>query len=429
MILVGKTTRGKTLRAALAQSYFGAFWTEKEIPLLWKNATAASIIQLMAAAGDCLFLVDDFMVSGDAGADAKFAEKVDVVTRAVVGGGGSSRLNPDGSLQAEGGAPRSVLVTTAESMPRGHSLRSRFLVLTVEPDERRLDRFKEEARAGLYAGVMAAFVEWFAPRKAEFARTCVEEVDRIAGRFGEGTGDRRTAEQLAHVALGIKEFIAFAAEHGVPREALETLRALTWQTLQALATDQHDTQDAVDPVVQFQESLAAAVRSGVGYVSLPDGTAPPDAHLWGWEPQASGRTRSPGGHDDDDAGTLEVVYRSSGDRVGYLDPETGETWIIPDTALGLARRVCERTGTPLAIGREDLPRRLSERGVLARDDRKTRGTWYCRRRIAGNVVGGFLVLRAGALLGADQTQHGGVSDGAEGAGRVAAAAPDTRTLQ
>lgn len=426
MILVGKTARGKTLRAALAQSYFGAFWTEKEVPVLWKNATAASIIQLMATAGDCLFLVDDFMVSGDAGGDAKFAEKVDVVTRAVVGGGGSSRLNPDGSLQAEGGAPRSILVTTAESMPRGHSLRSRFLVLTVEPDEQSLDRYKEEARAGIYAGVMAAFVRWFAPRKADFARRCVEEVDSIAGRFCEGTGDRRTAEQLAHVALGVGEFIEFAKQEGVPLEPLEALRTLNWQTLQALASDQHDTQDAVDPVVQFQESLAAALRSGAGYLSLPDGKAPHDAHLWGWEPQTTGSSR----YDDVvDVGGTTAAYRASGDRIGYLDTETEEVWLIPDAALGIARRMCERTGTPLAIGREDLPRRLDERGILLRNERKTRGTWGCRRRIGGKVVGGFLVLRAAALLGADQTQAEG-HDGLVGPeGQVTSDTSDTRTLQ
>ena len=407
---------GKSMLAALAQQHFGAGLHESALPASVKHSTAASVNALRAIVGDALFVLDDFLVSGNSVEDLKLSEKVDSVVRAQYGGTGAQRLSRDGSLSTAGTPPRSTLVITGETLPRGHSLRSRMLVLELPgPIEQDLAPHKRLAADGVYARAMAGYLRWLAPRLDELRAELRELVLATSEKLAQSR-DHRTALLLAEVAVGVKYFLAFARDVGAMTDAdAESARALTWQTLKAMAGAQLGHQSAQDPALRFLQLLDAALTSGRCHITLPDGGAPADAPAWGWR---AAQSRTPVDEDElvDDlpvieppAGakaTVSKLYRPSGPCAGIVDAKGDTVWIRAEVAHEVARQMGAGVGDPLPLALEDLGRRLHEKGLLEADELKTRRTYTVRKRVGGKIQGGYLCLSLSAL---GREEHGSVS--------------------
>jgi len=432
LYLSAPPTTGKSMLAALAQQHFGAGLHEGALPASVKHSTAASVNQLRSVVGDAVFVLDDFLVSGNVVEDLKLNEKVDSVVRAQYGGTGAQRLSRDGSLSNASTPPRSTLVITGETLPRGHSLRSRMLVLELPgPIERDLGPHKRAAADGLYAGAMAGYVRWLAPR-LEAVRLELRETVLATSEKLSGERDHRTALLLAEVAVGVKYFLAFAVELGaVAADEGEQLRKLTWTTLQAMARAQMTHHVAQDPALRFCSLLAAALQAGRCHVALGDGKAPTDAAQWGWRTRSRAESNEeplpepadpvvddflnslPPGPPPEGAKSEHIpVYQPSGPCVGVTDPRSAFVWIRAEVAHQVCRELAAGTGDPLPITLEDLGRRLHEKGLLAADELKSRRTFTVRKKIGARVQGGYLCM-AVATLGApeDDAVVSGVSTG------------------
>lgn len=399
---------GKSMLAALAQQHFGAGLHEFALPASVKHSTAASVNALRALVGDAVFVLDDFLVSGNAVEDLKLSDKIDTVVRAQYGGTGAQRLSRDGSLSTAGTPPRSTLVITGETLPRGHSLRSRMLVLELPgPIEKDLAPQKRAAAEGVYARAMAGYLRWLAPRLDEIRAELRALVATTAEKL-TSERDHRTGLLLAEVAVGVKYFLEFAESVGaMSREHVAGAKTLTWKTLQEMARAQRVHQVSQDPALRFCQLLDAALVSGRCHVTLPDGGAPPEAPTWGWR---AAQSRAP--VEDDElvdelplpdapegakAAPVSKVYRPNGPGVGLIDPKGSVVWVRAEVAHEVARQVGAGVGDPLPIALEDLGRRLHEKGLLASDELKSRRTYTVRRRVGGKVQGGYLALRLSAL--------------------------------
>ena len=409
---------GKSLLAALAQQHYGAGMHEAALPASVKHSTAASVNALRALVGDAVFVLDDFMVSGNAADDAKINEKIDNIVRAQYGGTGAQRLTRDGSLSTNAAPPpRSTLILTGETLPRGGSLRQRLLVLELPG---RLDQdlgpMKVAAAKGVYAGAMAAFLRWLAPQmdavRAELRELVAAAAARLRADARDVDRDHRTAFLLAEVDVGVQLFSRFAAhvDEGLGGE-LEMLRQLTRAALREMTSSQHAHRAAQDPAVRFIELLAAALSGGRCHVTLDDGTAPENATAWGWrvagstpnveseEPaQIEAFDDHPAPAPEAPARSKRIVYRGMGDCVGVVHAAEGLVWIKPEVAMGAVRAMAVSSGDPLALTTEDLPRRLHEKGLLAKTDLKSNRAYAVRGPKETGFARGYLCLKTSVLL-------------------------------
>ncbi len=409
---------GKSLLAALAQQHFGAGMHEAALPASVKHSTAASVNALRALVGDAVFVLDDFMVSGNTAEDLKLNEKVDSVVRAQYGGTGAQRLTRDGSLATNAAPPpRSTLVITGETLPRGHSLRSRLLVLELPGRiEQDLAPAKTLAAEGVYAGAMAAYVRWLAPQmdrvRAELRDHVATSAARLRADSKEVDRDHRTALLLAEVDVGLLYFRRFAAhvDEGLGGE-LEMLHQLTRATLRSMVSAQLAHRAAQDPIVRFLELLSAALSGGCCHVALDDGTAPEHATAWGWRvagssPVAESEEAEQMEAFDDHpapepaaaARAKRIIYRGMGDCVGVVHALEGLVWIKPEIAMKAVRALASSSGDPLALTTEDLPRRLYEKGLLAKDDFKTNRAYAVRGPKEAKFGRGYLCLRTATIF-------------------------------
>jgi hypothetical protein len=408
---------GKSMLAALAQQHFGPAFHENALPASVKHSTAASVNALRSLVGDALFTLDDFMVSGNAAEDLKLGDKIDSVVRAQYGGTGAQRLARDGTLAATGaGAPRSTLLITGETLPRGHSLRTRMLVLELPgPIARDLDAHKRQAAAGLYASAMAAYVAWLAPQldqvRGELRELVLQTAVKLAGRAEAGGRDHRTAHLLAEVAVGMRYFLRFAVDAGaITPDVAEQYRQVTWVALQAIQSQQALVRSTQDPAQRFCELVSSALASGRCYLTRSDGSAPEEPTAWGWR-QARSVAAQPEVPEELDPMVMDfggdlpprapappskAQYSPSGPCIGVIDSGP-HVFLRVEAAHEVARAVAVAVGDPLPLTLEDLPKRLYERGLLARTELETRRTFTVRKAVGRRMLGGYLCIPATAL--------------------------------
>lgn len=418
--LAAQPGAGKSLLAALAQQHYGAGMHEAALPASVKHSTAASVNALRALVGDAVFVLDDFMVSGTAD-DLKLNEKIDSVVRAQYGGTGAQRLQRDGSLSTNAAPPpRSTLILTGETLPRGGSLRQRLLVLELPGRmEQDLAPMKTLAAQGVYAGAMAAYLRWLAPQmdvvRAELRDLVASAAARLRADAKDGDRDHRTAFLLAEVDVGVRFFCRFAAhvDEGLGGE-LEVLRQRTRVALGEMTSTQHAHRAAQDPAARFLELLAAALSGGCCHVALDDGTAPEHATAWGWRVAGSSPTSEneeseqmeafddhPAPEPPAAARARRIIYRGGGDCVGVVHAHEGLVWIKPEIAMKAVRALASTSGDPLALTTEDLPRRLFEKGFLAKDDFKTNRAYAVRGPKEAKFGRGYLCLKTSTLFPED----------------------------
>lgn len=401
----GPPKSGKTLLAGLAQAHFGRAFHERNLPASLKHSTAAWLNAARAIVGDALFVADDFLINGTS-EDLRISEKLDLIARAQYNGAGARRLARDGSMQRSEPSPRSLLVVTGEVLPRNHSLRTRLLVaeMTGRLDVD-LDAHKALAREGAYAGTMAAFLHWMAPRHRELTRSVPERALRvIEGLRGSGKADDRTLALLAEVAVGVAVFLEFAAEVGLRPDAIAAIKAEVWRVLKASLVLQQAHQQEEEPGLRFVRLVRSVLTGFQGHITLKDGSAPDECSLWGWT-AASSFTPS----ESEDGEAREPLKRPCGPRIGVM--AGSYVWLLPDVALAAAQKLARETHDPLPLTRNDLGKRLHALGLLALSDIQTKRRAYThRKRVKNGIIDG-LCLAADTILGVmEGDDDPGVSD-------------------
>jgi hypothetical protein len=371
VMLAAAPHAGKTLLASLAQMHFGSAMDERHVPAAWKQATAASLNQMRATIGDAVYVIDDYTLSGGA-EDQKLSEKLDLVVRAQHGGAGARRLSRDLSLRAE--APvRSTLLSTGELPPRGHSLRSRMLVVELHARlAADLTAHREAGRAGTYAAAMAGFVQWLAPRLDAVRAELPRDAARFAQMLAPSDDAQRTAAMLGELAAGLGVCLQFAQDVGaLAADEAVALWERAWRGFAALAGEQRAHQAAQEPASRFLALVASAVASGACHVAHKSGGMPEDAAGWGWRWEGDGPA---------DAHTTRGAWRARGRCVGWTDGSL--VWLLHDVALEHAAALAKASGDPLALNAEIIAKRLHERGLLAKTD-AARGCLTTRLRVNG----------------------------------------------
>ena len=353
--LFGRTGVMKSELAALAQQHFGAGLDARNLPANW-SSTPNAIEGTAFAAKDALLVVDDFNPTG-ASDPGKLHATADRVFRGLGNGAGRNRLAADLSLRPPR-PPRSLILSTGEDIPRGHSLRARVPIIEVDPGDvvpARLSACQRAAAEGAYARTLAGFVAWLAPQYGEFRKRLAVERAVARDEFSRDSPHARTPAAIGDLWLGWLTYTRFAREIGAltTRDADELLTRVR-AALVDLASAQSDHLRAADPVDQFLRLLPAVLASGQAHLSCLDGSRPDHAATFGWQEIASENNSSD--------------WRPRGNQAGWLDADY--IYLIPDAALAEVQKVASAQREPITMAPRTLWTRMHERRLLAAVDER-----------------------------------------------------------
>jgi hypothetical protein len=215
--LHGGSGNFKTELAALAMVHYGMY-DRLSLPGAWVS-TGNSLELLTFLAKDTVVVIDDFAPTGTAQEIARYHATADRVLRAVGNQAWRARMSANGRLRPQY-APRGVVLSTGEDVPKGHSLAARLLVVDVamgDVDRGKLTDAQREAAQATYAAAMAGYVRWLSSR---FESLC----DEIRQRFvelrtsGHNDGEHaRMASAQAHLLVGWELWLRFSVECGAIR--------------------------------------------------------------------------------------------------------------------------------------------------------------------------------------------------------------------
>ncbi|WP_424951026.1 DUF927 domain-containing protein [Deinococcus sp.] len=345
--LTGETGRNKTALMGLAMSHYGPAWNRSHLPDGW-NSTANALERSAFTVKDALFLVDDFKPAGASSDIAKAQAGVARILQGVADGTGRATLTAD-RRQRAGVYSRGLVMSSSETLPRGHSNLARAVVVDVARPLIGTDpvmsaayyRGEELGAAGVYALAMAGYVQQIA---SSFEAVRVgsaahrQAVQALAPRFEGAHG--RTSGAASELAYGWQVFLSFAVEVGAVSEAqAQDTWARVLLALEDTAKGQGAHLTAEDPVSRALGVLSGLLSQGRVFLEdLGDGGPPPDdaAALCGY--------RRDSGEDGD-------VYRtrSGAELLGWYAKTGGDAWgyFLPDALHGALQRSVQAQGAAL----------------------------------------------------------------------------------
>lgn len=365
--LYGRSGTFKTAVTSLMQQHYGPTMNAHGLPGNWTSTANALEMQAYTLDG-ALFVVDDYSPDATKADGQRRMAAADRLVRGSANRAGRVRLRQDGTQRPEK-PPRAQVLTSAEDVPPGvASMRARAFVAEVEAgdvDLKLLTVAQESAAAGLLAEAMARYVQWLARRydaDASLPRTLIAKLHELRDA-ARAAGHPRHALNVASLALGWHQFLAFATDTGVlkARQRDELWRRI-WGVLCEVGANQERYGRDADPVCIYLQSLGALISQGRAYLASLDGRPPADATRWGWQ------------WDDSGDGT----FRARGDLAGWVDGE--DMYLHADTAYSLAKRYAE-TAVPLSQSKSAVHKALYARGLLA--STQGEGRYTIRKRAGG----------------------------------------------
>jgi hypothetical protein len=290
----------------------------------------------------------------------------DRLFRAAGNGAGRGRLDSSAALR-ESKPPRALILSTGEEIPRGHSVRARLLITeiakgAIAPGD--LGKCQDDARAGLYAEAMGAFLRWIAQDYERIRTPFAEKVAEYRTTVFGPVAHARTPEIVANLQAGFGLFLAFAEEcRAITKEQRRHLSDVCCQALRDAAGDQSKHHAAAEPGAQFIATLRTLLTSGRAHLTALGGVMPELA------PGSCGWRRDGGD------------WSAHGDRVGWIDDQS--IYLDSKAAFRLVQAAGRDSGEVLAVGETTLKKRLREKNLLASIDEK-RETLTIRKRIEGS---------------------------------------------
>ncbi|MGY2895456.1 hypothetical protein [Deinococcus sp. UYEF24] len=345
--LTGETGRNKTALMGLAMAHYGPAWNRSHLPDGW-NSTANALERSAFTVKDALFLVDDFKPAGASSDIAKAQAGVARILQGVADGTGRATLTAD-RRQRAGVYPRGLVMSSSETLPRGHSNLARAVIVDVDRPLIGTDpvmsaayyRGEELGASGVYALAMAGYVQQIAGdfetvRAGSAAHR--KAVQALAPRFEGAHG--RTAGAASELAYGWQVFLSFAVKVGAVSEAQA---GDTWArvilALEDTAKGQGAHLTAEDPVSRALGVLSGLLSQGKVFLEdLGESGPPPDdaAALCGY--------RRDSGEDGD-------VYRTrpGAELLGWYSKTGGDAWgyFLPDALHGALQRSVQAQGAAL----------------------------------------------------------------------------------
>jgi hypothetical protein len=368
--MYGESGTFKSEQCALGQQHYGPAMHVKNLPGNWTSS--ANDLEATAFMLDgVLFVVDDYSPDSTRMDAARRAAAADRLIRGSANRSGRGRLRPDGTRRPVK-LPRGQILTSAEDMPPSiKSLRARTFVVKVAGGDvsvPKLTEAQKTAVAGTYTVAMAGYVQSLAVRY-DADRSLPRELVIARDRYrdtAKGEGHPRYAENIASLALGWHEFLAFAETVGAVTAAERAACwSRAWMALRIIGAEQERYAADADPVTIYLSSIRALIASGRAHVAGTDGGCPAENPVrWGWTEGMS-------------AG--EPLWHPRGDLIGWTDGT--DLYLESSIAYKLARQHADAEGQSLTTSKRMVHEHLSQRKLLASTAGK--GHLTARHRLGG----------------------------------------------
>lgn len=353
--LVGETGQGKSELAALVQQHFGPELNARNFPGNW-SSTPNSLEGLTFAAKDSLTVIDDFAPKGSMQDMARYHSTAERILRAQGNNAGRGRMTAQGTLRPEK-APRGLVLATGEDVPKGHSARARTLILEFPKggmNWKALTPLQTQARSGVFAGVMAAYLQWLAPQLEAVRGGRHEALERGRELFA-GASHARTPAIAADLLWGADTFLTFAEGVGaLDGVAAKEAQARLLLALQNAVKGQAHHHEAADPVARFLEILWSLLESGQAHLKdAATGETPlHKPSRYGWQSYS---------------GYEGSAWQQRGEHIGWVSMEG--IYLNPEATFGAISKFMSRHGEAVAVTSKTLWKRMDERGLLRRGER------------------------------------------------------------
>jgi hypothetical protein len=161
-----------------------------------------------------VLVVDDFCPTGSTYDVQRFHREADRLLRGQGNLSGRQRLRADSSLRATK-APRGLIISTGEDVPRGKSLQARLFIIEIGPNDIDwgvLTELQQLANDGLLATAMAGYIQWVAGRHDELVGHVGDRIKQMRATIASNASHRRTPTTVASLLVGYQTFLDFARE-------------------------------------------------------------------------------------------------------------------------------------------------------------------------------------------------------------------------
>jgi hypothetical protein len=353
LFLAGQSGSQKSELAALALACFGDF-NARAFPANFTD-TISDLEFKSHQAKDAILVVDDFAPGVNVVEANKAHATLERLGRGAGNQGGRGRRNADMTGKASY-YPRCMLVITGEEIGKGASLLGRMLIIEIKRGDVELSFLSSLqllARRGELAAIMAAYVQWLAPRVSDLKKTFPDKVRDIryqALQESFATSHPRSADMYASLYAAADLYLDFAESVGAINSiCAQRLMDEIETTLKSAIQAQSQFQKQTDEVERFIALLQGCFGAGECHVADHLNQGPPQVHpfVWGW--------RKPN-NDADISGC--------GQLIGWINQVKSELWLEPEAVFKVVQRFASAQNDPILIQKQTLWKRLLERGIL-----------------------------------------------------------------
>lgn len=353
LFLAGQSGSQKSELAALVLACFGDF-NARSFPANFTD-TISDLEFKSHQAKDGILVVDDFAPGVNVVEANKSHATLERLGRGAGNQGGRGRRNADMTGKASY-YPRGMLVITGEEIGKGASLLGRMLIIELKRGDVELSflsNLQLLARRGELAAIMAAYVQWLAPKISDLKRMFPDKVRDIRYQALQekfSISHPRAADMYASLYAAADLYIEFAHSVGAINSiCAQSLMNEIETTLKNAIQGQVQFQKQTDEVERFIALLQGCFGAGECHVADHQNQGPPKVRpfVWGW--------RKPN-NDADISGC--------GQMIGWINQMKSELLLEPEAVFKVVQRFASAQNDPLLIQKPTLWKRLLERGIL-----------------------------------------------------------------
>lgn len=403
LMLHGRTGSHKSESACIAQALFGAGFADKNFAASFAQDTAGALGRKLFMAKDVFLILEDCKATTERGARELQDKGESILHHGVGNRTGRDRLGKDSRSGGPCYSSRTLAGLTGETLLTGESLRARTLIVIVRRDEvdlGRLTQLQREAREGLLAEAMSAYIAWLAPQiddlRVRFPKRLREIRDEVKND-PSFQAHPRSPDIYANLLAAFELFARYLVDIGAETEegGRELLNRFS-NVCGALLREQVDHIQEQDEVRRFFSLLHGVLSGGNGYIADHIKQGAPALHpsAWGWAVEKIWL-------EDTATGQHNEVERlkPKGDRLGWLHETTGHLYLEKEGCFARVSDLARRQGEPLIIKSSELWRQLQERGLLAEWDKGGPGARprTDTRKSIGGVMHRVVVLKSGLV--------------------------------
>ncbi|MGB3331106.1 MAG: hypothetical protein WBA46_19250, partial [Thermomicrobiales bacterium] len=364
ILIVGITGVFKSELQALILGFFGAGFNRLTIPLNFGstvNFNEAMAFRLKNVVAG----YDDYTDEGGSGQVDRSQAQLARFSRAIGNSAGRGRTDTKGN-PIEAPSPRCLAIMSAETSGRELSAMARLLTVIMnrgDVDTGVLSELQQARDDGALACLTSAAIQYIAGHWDEVRDLFLETHRKYQERYRTmHMGHARIPEMVASFTAAAIVWVEVFHQMGICSE-LERERLVRYFELGILETGQAqaDTLHDADPIDNLLDLVRSAVSSGRAHLSDREtGGEPLGAMRYGWRPRL---LRGPSLIRQD-----EYAAEPRGDRIGWVDPESGSVYLEPVTTLRVASEVGRAINIHVNMTQRGLGSRLADRSLLRTTD-------------------------------------------------------------